>query len=248
MMYLKVGSFYKNQKGDVIKIVRDNGQGGSPFVGHTGCEYGHMGSVILNYDESECLVEEVTFNIKTELPSEGLIINSPAVKKIAKKIACPPGSYRRASSPVVVVPPTTATIGEMITATSTAATAPTSTPASEIRRPHKHAAAIKAWAEGKMVEYKGPHCAEWRPLLPPGESTVTWKEEVEYRVREAPIERFIGIRSRRGGGIELTDDQSSVTAVKYLGRRRGLEPIMGILKIGIDPTTYKFVSAEQVDV
>lgn len=48
---------------------------------------------------------------------------------------------------------------------------------------HKHAAVIKAWADGAKVEYKGPGMTEWKEIRAAGESYVVWNDNVEYRIK-----------------------------------------------------------------
>jgi hypothetical protein len=53
-----------------------------------------------------------------------------------------------------------------------------------VPKKNKHAAIIKAWADGELIEYKGPQMTEWKDLLPAGESMTLWRDEVEYRVKD----------------------------------------------------------------
>jgi hypothetical protein len=64
-------------------------------------------------------------------------------------------------------------------------------PAPTARGPNKHSEVIKAWADGAVVEYKGPEMTEWKELLPAGQSMVLWRDEVEYRVKKLPEEFHI---------------------------------------------------------
>lgn len=53
-------------------------------------------------------------------------------------------------------------------------------------KPSKHSEAIKAWADGKIIEYKGPDMEEWKEILPVGKSMVVWRDDVQYRVKQVP--------------------------------------------------------------
>ena len=48
-------------------------------------------------------------------------------------------------------------------------------------KPHKHADAIKAWADGAEIECRSPHGDHWIPTEYP-----TWLLDVEYRVKPKP--------------------------------------------------------------
>lgn len=50
-------------------------------------------------------------------------------------------------------------------------------------KPHKHAAAIRAWADGNQIEQRRPG-GQWEPLddIP----YPAWRAEVEYRVKQQP--------------------------------------------------------------
>ena len=48
-------------------------------------------------------------------------------------------------------------------------------------KPHKHAAVIKAWADGEVVEFKSKYNEEWAVIPHP-----TWVSNYEYRIRTEP--------------------------------------------------------------
>ena len=48
--------------------------------------------------------------------------------------------------------------------------------------PHKHAALIKAWADGAIIEYKNMH-GRWE--LPAGNPI--WHNDIEYRIKPKTI-------------------------------------------------------------
>ncbi len=52
-----------------------------------------------------------------------------------------------------------------------------------MRKPHKHAEVIKAWADGKAVQYRYSPCEEWYDLT---SSYPNWMPEYEYRIKPEP--------------------------------------------------------------
>lgn len=54
------------------------------------------------------------------------------------------------------------------------------------RRPHVHAAVIKAWADGAVIEWRNPqdHHSKWQSLNP--YTVVGWYDNNEYRVKPEP--------------------------------------------------------------
>ena len=50
-----------------------------------------------------------------------------------------------------------------------------------MKRPHKHAKFIKAWADSEVVQFKTAISNEWRDLH--SKDVVTWDDLVEYRVK-----------------------------------------------------------------
>ena len=51
----------------------------------------------------------------------------------------------------------------------------------EAASPHKHAALIKAWADGAEIEYFGPTSQKWIALTHP-----SWRDCDEYRIKPVP--------------------------------------------------------------
>ena len=51
-----------------------------------------------------------------------------------------------------------------------------------MKQPHKHAAIIKAWADGESIEYNGIG-GKWLPVT---EAGPCWMESVEYRIKPEP--------------------------------------------------------------
>lgn len=58
----------------------------------------------------------------------------------------------------------------------------------EERKPHKHAAVIKAWADGAIIQYRVSTTEPWRITVDP-----TWYHEFEYRVKPTS-KRTVGYR------------------------------------------------------
>lgn len=68
-----------------------------------------------------------------------------------------------------------------------------------MKTPHKHAALIKAWADGAEVEIRNGVTDRWRPIEQPA-----WYENYEYRVK--PTARTVTILD----GIATTEDGGQV--------------------------------------
>lgn len=54
-----------------------------------------------------------------------------------------------------------------------------------MNKPHKHAEMIKAWADGKTIQYFAPDGAEWVDLSSNG--SIGWYEKYEYRIKPKPV-------------------------------------------------------------
>lgn len=52
------------------------------------------------------------------------------------------------------------------------------------KTPHKHAALIKAWADGETIEYRQSGATYWRELA--AGATPAWSTRVDYRIRPEP--------------------------------------------------------------
>lgn len=50
-----------------------------------------------------------------------------------------------------------------------------------MNKPHKHAALIKAWADGAEIEYLYSGSSEWTPISAP-----SWDGDGEYRIKPEP--------------------------------------------------------------
>lgn len=59
----------------------------------------------------------------------------------------------------------------------------------EERKPHKHAALIKAWADGAIIQFKFGN-GDWRDCI---DNNPKWVEATEYRIKPAP-RKTIGYR------------------------------------------------------
>lgn len=98
--------------------------------------------------------------------------------------------------------------------------------------PHKHAATIKAWADGAEVEVR--HIAgEWVLTHPP-----LWAEFREYRVKRAPIE------------VTETRCYSEAPCGGQLNPYVGFPPAdgvpTGLVRYTFDPYTKEMLSVELV--
>ena len=75
--------------------------------------------------------------------------------------------------------------------------------------PHKHAAVIKAWADGAQVQVSSPNKHSWEFIMKP-----LWQEDLDYRVK--PVEKtywFNVYKRKRNGKVstgQLSTDRSVV--------------------------------------
>ena len=77
-----------------------------------------------------------------------------------------------------------------------------------MKTPHKHAALIKAWADGAEIEVLFSEEDRWRPIGQP-----QWRLDREYRIKPEPkpdvvVERWVHIDGstsscRYGGGVNV---------------------------------------------
>ncbi len=67
---------------------------------------------------------------------------------------------------------------------------------------HKHAAMIKAWADGARIEVFSKRYKRWMETKSP-----TWDEDAEYRVRKAVIfeERYVAFDSASQNIISISN-------------------------------------------
>jgi hypothetical protein len=67
----------------------------------------------------------------------------------------------------------------------------------EERKPHKHAAVIKAWADGVQCQFRTPGSVSWQDLETPaqvrGKCAPAWVDACEYRVKPT-TKRTVGYR------------------------------------------------------
>ena len=54
-----------------------------------------------------------------------------------------------------------------------------------MNKPHKHAALIKAWADGAEIEFRWDCLDDWRRLTTP-----RWDQDGDYRIKPAPKPDF----------------------------------------------------------
>lgn len=72
-----------------------------------------------------------------------------------------------------------------------------------MKKPHKHAELIKAWADGAEIEYWEKYGAQWVEC---GGSAPTWEEYQEYRIKPEPkpdVVRYGMVVDNRYGSLTL---------------------------------------------
>ena len=62
-----------------------------------------------------------------------------------------------------------------------------------MRKPHKHAALIKAWADGAEVEYLPLWSSDWMPITAP-----SWDDDGDYRIKPKPDVVMYGYACTKG--------------------------------------------------
>lgn len=104
--------------------------------------------------------------------------------------------------------------------------------------PHKHAAAIKAWADGAIIQYRANALDPWRDC---GNVTPGWSEYAQYRVKPVNIVRYHALVVAPPSGVYLTHGTiKRDVAASHAGYGKILK---GILRVEIDPVTFELVSA-----
>jgi len=68
--------------------------------------------------------------------------------------------------------------------------------------PHKHATVIKAWADGKKIQYREYISEEWTDAELGTGSWLSWYEGYEYRIKPEPAKDFV---KYVGVGYNLSD-------------------------------------------
>ena len=102
--------------------------------------------------------------------------------------------------------------------------------------PHKHAALIKAWADGAQIEYLDSY-GRWENAG----STPAWNPGVQYRVKAATIVRFAPVLQNPRGGVTVAYAVTSKEPAANAGNL--YHKVRGILRIEINPDTLELVSA-----
>lgn len=222
-MKIEVGKWYVRRSGVPVNIVRETKGILFPFLDDTKTSYQSNGK----YFEGEGI--HANDLIREWVPDVGCELVKPEPTLFDRmKVA---GFKMPLTSPQIDV------------------TVPTPQPeAQEAPRPHKHAAAIKAWADGKTVEYKGPNMTEWKVLLPAGSSMALWKDDVEYRVKQDPIViHFVLFKNHYNGTLAAPGSyDKEISAFNAMSER---PTSVGMLTVTFDrtsmePTDYKFKKKE----
>lgn len=106
-----------------------------------------------------------------------------------------------------------------------------------MNKPHKHAALIKAWADGAEIEYKSDVTGQWFPCG----DTFEWYVGMDYRVKPINFVRYCGIGRLPSGRIYIGPSATSVEATRNcIGEQ---DKLVGHLRVAIDPDTLELVSA-----
>lgn len=104
--------------------------------------------------------------------------------------------------------------------------------------PHRHAALIKAWADGATIQGRERRIGSsrtWHDIDNPH-----WIDYLEYRIKPANLVRFIPVSTAGSKLVVGWGVTSKECAASYVG---GCEELKGILRIEINPDTLELVSA-----
>jgi hypothetical protein len=93
-----------------------------------------------------------------------------------------------------------------------------------MKTPHKHAALIKAWADGAKIQYLGRTYGRWHDA-----ETPSWEDDCEYRVKPEFVSRSVYMTLDVYGQI-----------VMHVG------DVPSNLCLTFDPVTRKLITAEKV--
>ncbi len=82
----------------------------------------------------------------------------------------------------------------------------------DLRKPHKHAEVIKAWADGAVIEWYSEMLDKWCPARP--EVAPSWRVDTEYRLKpRAAREFWINLYpGRRDSAAHLTPSEADAAA------------------------------------
>lgn len=58
-------------------------------------------------------------------------------------------------------------------------------------KPHKHAAVIKAWADGAIVEFRANSNEDWQPVSDRQDINPQWYPDYEYRVKPKIVRKYL---------------------------------------------------------
>lgn len=83
--------------------------------------------------------------------------------------------------------------------------------------PHKHAAVIKAWADGATIECRNPKLpnAKWIVV-----GTPLWRESCEYRAKKEPRVVMTYLYVRQGGEVYISSDSPPNDRGRFPGESR----------------------------
>lgn len=223
-MKIEVGKWYVRRSGVPVKIVRESKGVLFPFMDDTRTSYQLTGKYFGGEGtHANDLVREWNPDTGCEL-----------VKNVEAQFKPEPTLFDRMK-----------VAGFKMPLTSPQIEVTTSTPqpeAQEAPKPHKHAAAIKAWADGKTIEYKGPNMTEWKVLLPAGSSMAQWRDEVEYRVKHEPFRLYFVLAKNTYSG-ELwsgTSYQSKGLAQEALDSTVGI----ALMSVELDRETFQVIDSK----
>lgn len=111
-----------------------------------------------------------------------------------------------------------------------------------MRKPHKHAEVIKAWADGAQIQTRDPSFSNptWTNCNP---DRISWDLDYEYRVKPTPIVRFAPVMKTPKQRLVQGYGVTSLECAKKQGDEHHV--LLGVLRIEFDPDTGNLIRAQQ---
>lgn len=108
--------------------------------------------------------------------------------------------------------------------------------------PHKHAALIKAWADGVEIQalVRGDGGCKWMDV-----NTPIWRERDEFRVKPSNVVRYCPVFTMPAGSVFLgmgVTDRHHATSLDH-SDRGAFDRLHGVLRIELNPDTFELESA-----
>lgn len=90
----------------------------------------------------------------------------------------------------------------------------------KIKKPHKHAECIKAWADGCEIELMIGSSGKWNTSSDP-----SWESFINYRIKPTPVMAWYRVAEAKNGtwianaSVDLREIESSTNFIRWLTDR-----------------------------